>query len=296
VQAERILLIGAIALLPLPVWVSRFPPLQDYTLHLARVSIEAHYHDPGVEYPRYFTLARWPVPYALADYLWRLLACGMSLDTAGKLLLSFSLWGLAASLVYFRLQVAGPPAAPVLLVLPLFYHHAFHMGYVPFITSLPFLYLAVGYWWAHRARGSLPQLVSLAVLALLAYLGHLYAFLVLAGSLLLLASLERERFHALLLSAGSLIPTLVLASISYLQHDELPCKTWLAWYGGSRHLRRWDQSLVDSGWPGLALLFRRALMVVEQFVSFSLRWDLMILAGVLVLTLALPYRGWKNAG
>lgn len=293
-SVEWALWAACVAILPLPIWIVQFPPLQDFPLHMARTAIQAGYGRPGSAYAEHFQLASVPVPYSLADWVWRALGVFFPLPTAGKILVSLTLVGLAISLAYLRRSSMARSPAPLLLLLPLFFNSSLHMGYVPFLVALPLLYVTLGYWWAHHSPMRLGQMAALGALALLVYLAHLYGFLVLSVSLATLALLSPRRAHALLSAALAPAPALALAAWAHLRTGGPHCEAWLSWLGASHRLLRWDQWLLDSNQPTLALLFRRAVTLLESFLSFSPRWDLFVLICVLLLGLPLLWLGWTQ--
>jgi hypothetical protein len=58
-----------LALALIPIWAVRFPPVQDYPLHILRAGIITHYHDSASHDADAFVVSLTPITYVLTDYL-----------------------------------------------------------------------------------------------------------------------------------------------------------------------------------------------------------------------------------
>src|SRR5918992_2775158 len=84
----------------LPIWLVRFPPLQDYPYHLLRTHIIANYSNPAYDYHEKYILNFFPSPYSLVDYLAVILSWIFPLQFSWKLILSLYVILLPWSMFY----------------------------------------------------------------------------------------------------------------------------------------------------------------------------------------------------
>jgi hypothetical protein len=162
----------------LPIWLVRFPPLQDYPNHLLSAHVLAHYSDPNFDYAQNFVLARRPVPNILGDLIMAALACVMPTPLAGKLFLSLYIVLFPLSLFYLINAVDSKKLLLGLFGYPLTYSWFFNMGFLNFCFSLPLYFFAVGFWWKTRSgqRNQVSRIAVLGLFTLLIYLCHFLTF------------------------------------------------------------------------------------------------------------------------
>lgn len=259
-----------------PVWLVTYPPLQDYPYHLVRVQVLAHYDDPAAGYAETFAISGYPAPYVLADWLMAGLGRWMGVPLAGKVVLSLYLALFPWSLVYLARSVGEEGGVLGLLGFLLVFNWHFHMGFVSYVLALPPALFALGWWWRSRRELSLRRLAVLALLVLVTYLGHLYAFGVLAFVLVLLALLERGKVRALAWTAAALVPALALLAGAV-----------------ARNVAR-----AQGGQGPLLLLYgdlkRKLLLAAGSLPSFSLAWETSLFALGLVTVVALAAVAWRR--
>ena len=141
------LFFGAAALLALlclwPIWGQRFLVMQDYPQHLFISYVLHTYGDPAFDWSAYRVDLR-VTPYSLEYWLMHLLARFVSIETAGKLLVSLyvALMGALAVRGARRLPPAHTPWA-LLLLFPLVFNQTYFLGFLNFLLSLPLLFLAL---------------------------------------------------------------------------------------------------------------------------------------------------------
>ena len=181
-SSEQVLIVGVAAVLILvnllPIWLVRFPPLQDYPNHLLSAHIVAHYSDPNFDYAQNFLLSWRPVPNILASLIMAGLACVVATLLAGKLFLSLYIILFPLGLFYLINAVDSNKLLLGLFGLPLTYSWFFNMGFLNFCLSLPLYCFTVGFWWKTRSgqRNRVDRIVVLGLLTLLIYLSHFLTF------------------------------------------------------------------------------------------------------------------------
>ena len=205
-------LLATVAVL-VPVWAVEYPPLQDYPYHLVRAEILARGDAAGSPYAGTFVTSWLPTPYALADYLvagLALLAPAVPVELAGRLLLSLILvlfpWSLIA-----LLRAVAPGKEPLgLFGFLLVYSWHFQMGFLGYLLGVALALFTFSWWWWRRRRLAAPGVASLALLALLVYLAHLYAFGILAVAVAVAAWAERLPARQWLRALACFAPPLAL--------------------------------------------------------------------------------------
>ncbi|MGH7272676.1 MAG: hypothetical protein ACREJ3_19775 [Polyangiaceae bacterium] len=131
-------------------WLSVIVPAMDYPQFLVFARAVEDYGNPASPFHGTYTTASWLMPAALPVYVTIALSrlAGGSLETAGKLLLSFASIGMVAAGV-FLLRTLGRPRWAIVLIFPLILSRwTLVGGYIVFATSLPFVVLA----WALAVR------------------------------------------------------------------------------------------------------------------------------------------------
>jgi hypothetical protein len=276
-----------------PVWAVAHPPLQDYPYHLARVNVLAQWDDPALAYPETFTVSAYPAPYVLSDWLMaglgRALAGVGGVETAGKIVLSLYLGLFPWSLIYLARSVDPEAGVVGLLGFPLAFNWHFHMGFVSYVLSLPIALFALGWWWrnrretgAHLWRGAWRATGVMALLVLLTYLAHIYAFGVL-GFVLVILAVDEGWGMGRLRGAAVLLARTLLAC--------LPALLLLA----GAVLRNVGRSAGSEG-PILLLygnLKRKVLLALGSLPSFDLAWETALFALGVATALALAAVAWR---
>ena len=180
--SERVLVAGVVAVLILanllPIWLVRFPPLQDYPNHLLTAHIIAHYGDPNFDYAQNFILSWRPVPNMLADVIMAGLAHVVSTPLAGKLVLSLYIVFFPVSIFYLLNAISSDKLLLGFFGFPLTYNWFFNMGFLNFCLGLPLYFFAVGFWWKtqFRSQNRVRRTVFLGLLTFLIYLSHFVTF------------------------------------------------------------------------------------------------------------------------
>ncbi|MGH9601783.1 MAG: hypothetical protein ACRD24_05280 [Terriglobales bacterium] len=195
------LLLGVAAALLLPVWTVRHLPLVDYPNHLARAFILAHPEDATLA--RYYAADWSPNPYWLMDSALVGLQRVMSVDAAGRVLLSIALLALPLCVWFFLKQVSPGHDSVALWSLLLCQNFFFLTGLVNLQLGIALCFLVLGLWLRWLERITLGVWVLLALLATLLYFTHLMGFAV-AALIATLLTLRTRRPRFVLYATWSL--------------------------------------------------------------------------------------------
>ncbi len=256
-----------------PIWLPRFPALQDYPQHLFLAHVNATFNDPRYNWRHFYQadlrLGPYVVFYAVVVWLERF----VPVVVAGKLFLSGYIACLAGVAILMRGQVDTPDRPPwgCLLLFPLAFSQMYFLGFTNYLLSLPLLLVA---WLDHQrlCQGEAPPwLWGRQVLIVgLIFLCHPYTILVYlclaAGNLLLPNPDGGRRRPAALAPPGA---TLLLFALWYIlklpgNHGRMP----LLWWPLAENLRyyllmftamRWTNGL---DWPSVLTWLAALLLVV----------------------------------
>jgi hypothetical protein len=200
----------------IPIWVVRFPPLQDYPLHLLRENIVAHYSDPALGYRDAFVVSLFPMPYILPDYLVCPLARLLPITIAGKILLTLCVVLLPVSFFYLFCSLARNKLMLGFFAFPLVYNFHLEVGETNTALSLPLFLFALGYWWRHHKQPTWKTNGFLCGLVFLVYLCHLFTFFYLAFSIVVLELFESRKVSRVLTSLTPFLPALFLLGLIFV--------------------------------------------------------------------------------
>jgi hypothetical protein len=258
----------------LPVWTVAHPPLQDYPYHLVRAQILAEWSNPRFDYPATFSRDLFPTPYILVDYLLAGLGGWLTVPVAGKVVLALYLALLPWSLLWLLCGIDRQRAPLALLGLPLAYNWHFHMGFLNYSLSLPLALLTLGWWWRQRGRWGGAALAGLAAGITIVYLLHLYTWGLLLLVLAVMALARPGRGRELVRLGLAALPglALLLALLARAPGEREP-HAWLLLYGNP---------------------LQRAELVLGSLISFSLRWEGLVLACGLLVAVPLLVAGWRR--
>jgi hypothetical protein len=217
---QVLLYVAAALTLLLPIWSARYVPTGDGPSHVYSAWVLLHLDDPALPHlGDHFTTRLEPLPNWTIQALLLLLLQVAPPLVAEKLLLSLYVLGFAAAAWYFAATVERSRAANAFLLLPFAYHKLLYWGFYNFAFGVPLLFLAVAYWWRHRAIPSARFAVVLNLLLLLAYFTHIVtlALTLIAIAALWLATargapLRRHALHLAILAPQCLLPLWFVAS------------------------------------------------------------------------------------
>ena len=197
-----------------PIWISTYPPLYDYTNHLLEAQVVAHYHDPQWHYAEGYVIR--PGWYLRSNALATIFLIGlgslMAMNLAGQLLASLYLMLFWGGMWLFLRETAR--VWPLFLLTPvLAYNFGFTSGWLNFSLGVAIgLFALVAYlrWQAEQRHR---YLALLAILLLLLYMAHLLAWIL---TILVIASfaavdtLRLRSYGSLLVAINSALPLLLV--------------------------------------------------------------------------------------
>jgi len=193
------------AVLTVPIWLVKYPPLVDYPNHLARGYVLAHLADGNNGLDRFYQSDWGPYPYILPDLLLVALQRVVGIYIAGKVVLSLCIFSLPiVTLLLIRIANPGHDFL-ALWALPVAYNSCFLMGFVSSQLSVPLCILLLALWLRYLNRPTVAKYTVLVLLATLLYFTHLLGFGVaglLVVSYIVLARLGLSRAACSILMFG----------------------------------------------------------------------------------------------
>jgi hypothetical protein len=169
-------IVAAAALLVVPLWIVKYPPLLDYPNHLARIFILTHFNDPNYHFPEYYTITFGAFPYLTMDVLLLWLQKFVSLFTGGRIVLTLCALGVPAAAWFFVRQANRDNASLACWGLLSGYNIFFLWGFVNWQLSMALVLLVAGLWIRYLARPSVLRWMALLLIVTLLYFTHLQGF------------------------------------------------------------------------------------------------------------------------
>ena len=264
-RAALVLALGIVLLAP--IWVVDYPPLFDYPNHLAGSFVLHHLNDPHFQFSRFYRVEWTPAPYVVTDLMLLAVQRVVSVEQAGRILLSLCLLALPlGGLVFVRRANPGHDVLG-LWGLVIAYHAFFLLGFVSYSLSIGICFAAVGLWLRYLDRPSLILWTTLLGVVTALYFTHLMGFAVAGMVMTTYAVLARRPARQLVLTALLFLPGAVLTLRS------------LTWVRGGSH------ALFDPPW-------QKSLVLFEFLRVDPVRIDPIVL-GALAICAAIAL--WKNA-
>ncbi len=132
------------ALLAVPIWLVKYPPLVDYPNHLARAFILHHLNDPHYNFAHFYA-SDWGLnPYFLADALIQVFQHFVGIYVAGRILLTLCILGLPMGVAFFLHRANPGNEYLALWALAIAYNPNFLMGFMSFELSVALCFFVVG--------------------------------------------------------------------------------------------------------------------------------------------------------
>jgi hypothetical protein len=210
-----VLLAGSI----LPIVRHSFLPLVDLPLHASQVALWMA-HEVSPEIQRHF-IVHLTSPYTLMYVLWRgLCACGLSIPTAGRVLVAAFIVALPCSFLFY-LRARERPREWVLISFALTYDHSLAFGFLPFYMTMSLFFIALGRFALWLQRPTPVRGVATAVAGLVLLWGHGVTAGLWGIACGLLTLLRGRGMKALAVSVLPLLPTgALLALWTWILHQE----------------------------------------------------------------------------
>jgi hypothetical protein len=204
------------ALLLLPLWFVRYPPLLDYPDHLARSFIIFHLDDPTYRFRSFYSTEWGPYPYLGMDVALIGLEHLLPAQAAGRFLLSVCVLLLPMAGWWFLREANPGHDALSIWTLLLSYSTFFLEGFVNFQLALGLCFLALGFWLRYLKQTTTLRWATALVLVTCTYLTHLYAFGICAFVVLAYSLASRIRFRQILWSFGLFVPGVLMLFLSHI--------------------------------------------------------------------------------
>jgi hypothetical protein len=205
------LTLAAAALLLAPIWTVRYPLLIDYPNHLASAFALAHLNDPAFHLNQFYA-ANWNTyPYLTMDVLLLGLQRIVSIDIAGRLLLSLAVLSVPAGAWFFiRRANPGQESLSVWALLVSSNLFFFLYGFLNLQFSLAIGLFLLGVWLRHLERPRAISWCALPPLTTMLYFTHLMSFGVVAVVMTVYAIVARLRWRQALFAWGLFLPGALL--------------------------------------------------------------------------------------
>jgi len=209
-----VLFFSLVSLSLIPIWITHYPPLQDYPDWLLQAQVLRHLNDPTFGFAEYYIAINFPVPNIGSIALIYLLSFVAPIQIAGKLTLSIYvvLFPFAARYFLRAIQI-GPSVIEYLSVL-LIYNYFFYMGYVGYLLGLSLLLALSGYLWLRKFQLTRATFITVTLGTTALYLTHLMPWIVLGFICTSYAVIWRKQLGSkLLLLAFTFLPSCVLLTL-----------------------------------------------------------------------------------
>ena len=198
-----------------PIWLVRYPPLQDYPDWLLQAQILRRLHDPTFSFADHYTLQTVPVPNLGGVALIYLFSLVAPIEVPRKLAMSVYLLALTLSIRYWLRTTQGRPSALEFLSLLAGYNYFFSRGYLSYVLALALFFLLLGFVWRQWPGLSNLTASMLALGIILLFLAHFIpwaAFVFVAASW---AWLRRKNLAQgdILRMGVALAPSLILLTL-----------------------------------------------------------------------------------
>lgn len=242
---ENLLFLALIVIHLIPLWAYPYFPSQDGPAHLANASIIREYDEPDRTALRaYYVLNERFTPNWIGHLVLAGLLALMPPLFAEKVFLSGYVILLPVAIRYAASAARQDAAFLAILGFPFVYNYMLHMGFYSFAYSVAIFFLVSGYWLKHRERFGLRETVTLAVLSLLLYCGHIVSTVTAILQIVLMTiwltlpelstQLRTGQWSARRLRAAvptlkplySLVPTLILFALFLVQNRQQSDLSW----------------------------------------------------------------------
>ncbi|MGK4006074.1 hypothetical protein WMF31_25875 [Sorangium sp. So ce1036] len=170
-----------------PIWRVRFLPLLDLPNHLAAVHIWHNFDAPWARAKEFYELSLTPAPYGAYHILTHVIAHGVGLEDANRIVLSSYVLAIPAAALGWALRTRRSPWLSI-LTFPLAFSLSWACGFLPFLVGVALLLLGVVALDAQLERPSRARAAAVALLSVGCGLSHpliLFAYYVCVAALML---------------------------------------------------------------------------------------------------------------
>ncbi len=205
----------------IPVWICHYFHTQDGPSHLYNAQIIREYWNSSYQFPEFYNIQWSPLPNWITHFLLAGLLFIFPPILAEKVFLSFYIIFFPTAVIYCLNSIEAGRKTICLMVFPFIYNYLFLMGFYSFAFSVPFYFLALGYWWQHKDHHSAKNIILLNLILIGAYFSHLisYGLALISLGLLIIVS-HYKQIPLLLIRLCGLIPASSLMLV-YLPSSDL---------------------------------------------------------------------------
>ncbi len=200
---ERLALLAVVAATALPLWLTRYLPIEDLPQHVAAIRVLHSYADPAFSLQRYFELDLFRTQYLAYYFAAHLLSFLVDVELANRLVFTLCVVGTPLALAALVGSLGRDPRL-ALLSLPLAYNAHLILGFANFLLGIALMFVGLTLAVQQRRQRSQARSVLLAVVALTCFYAHVVPFAFLGLGVALIA-LQRE-LRALLALLATLVP------------------------------------------------------------------------------------------
>ena len=158
-----------------PLWLVEHPPIQDLPQHLAAIRVLLDHGEASLRFAEYFDVELGRTQY-LAYYLAaQLLALGLGVTLANKLLLTAAIVGTPYAMRAL-LRALNRDEGNALFVLPLTWNAHLILGFLNFITAIPLMLLGLALAVELRRSFTVKRALGLGLVTFVAFYTHVVPF------------------------------------------------------------------------------------------------------------------------
>lgn len=203
----------------LPLWMTKYPPLVDYTNHLARAYI-LHNYDQVETFKASYVKVVEPIPNLAFDLIVPFFMNIFRIEVAGKIFLTLTLLLFTSGCHMLGRAIHGSPTWLALSSALFTYNSTFIIGFVNYMFGLGMFFISAALWLRFRRRWS-PMTVAIMILLVFAcFLAHLSSYLFLGVTLVVVTLFDyfaaRKINKNMVVGLLPLVPPL-LAFVAYMK-------------------------------------------------------------------------------
>jgi hypothetical protein len=174
-RVEALLFLTLALLASAPLWLVRYPPLQDLPDHLATIRVLHSFHDPAFGFDRELTASFRETPYMAYYFVVDALAYLFGVRGANVVVMSASMAGIPLALRAFLRRTGRDPRA-ALLAIPLLYNSMWMLGLLPFTAGMALFFAALAAAAVHVEELSRRSAIVFGAVTALLLVTHLIPF------------------------------------------------------------------------------------------------------------------------